>query len=67
MDAPTQSDIEHATETYNEICSDPESYDGPEIIMTSRGYAQVWSDGEVTSGQNMASHWFKVDEDGLVE
>ena len=37
-------------------------YDGPETVVLSSGYAQVWSDGEVTGiGES-----FYVDEGGLV-
>jgi len=64
MDEPTLSDIADATETYNEMMQDLDSYDGPELIVTSQGYAQVWSDGEVTVHN---STWFQVDEDGLSE
>ena len=38
-------------------------YDGPELVVLSCGYAEVWSDGEVTGGPES----FFVDSDGRAE
>lgn len=39
-------DIEHC----ESVCEglDPDTYDGPETIMLSTGYALIWIDGDVT-------------------
>lgn len=44
----TKSDIEHLREELNAMRSDDDLADGPEPVMTSIGYVDLWSDGEVT-------------------
>lgn len=46
-------DVGFATETYMEEVLPAlldKTYDGPALVVLSCGYAEVWSDGEVTSG-----------------
>jgi len=40
------ADRAHALETAQRLLDDPE-YDGPEVIMLSTGYAEVYRDGDV--------------------
>jgi hypothetical protein len=48
----TPHDIAHLRQVYDDEVLPAildETYDGPAIAMTSVGYVNVWSDGEVTS------------------
>ena len=42
----TASDIEWCRQVCRELQNDPDT-DGPEVVMTSLGYAEVWSDGDI--------------------
>jgi hypothetical protein len=46
---PNEHDIEHARATWAALNEDPDNYDGPETIMLSIGYADVWLDGDVVA------------------
>jgi|GEM_PF-4958774 len=45
----TNSDIRHCIETYRGLteCNEEDTYDGPETVMISFGYADVDLDGDV--------------------
>ncbi len=45
----TDEDLSHCAEVWRELIGDAGNYDGPEVVMTSTGYVQVWLDGEVTA------------------
>lgn len=60
-DGPTASDVANARRTLLDRMADETDDGGPEPIMTSRGYADVWIDGEVTIH---GSVWFRLDSDG---
>jgi len=53
------SDRRHALETAKSLQADP-FYDGPEVIMLSTGYAQVFRDGDVV--QHGKAVWSVADE-----
>ncbi len=42
-------DIDTATQAWLDIQADLDAYDGPETVMLSTGYADVWADGDVTA------------------
>jgi hypothetical protein len=42
----TASDIEWCRQVCLELQNDPDT-DGPEVVMTSLGYAEVWPDGDI--------------------
>ena len=42
----TPGDIKHCREVWMDLAEDE---DGPEVVMTSIGYVEVWNDGEVVS------------------
>lgn len=47
------TDLRFATECYQKEVLPAvldETYDGPELVVLSMGYAEVWSDGDVVSG-----------------
>ena len=44
----TADDIEHLRECWLAAREDDALADGPEPVMTSLGYVDLWSDGEVT-------------------
>jgi hypothetical protein len=56
----SEHDIRHAQQTHEELMQNIDEYDGPEIIMTSRGYAEVWLDGEIVQFGRVV---FDVDDD----
>ena len=45
----TDHDTEHARATWAELNENPDEYDGPETIMLSFGYADVYLDGDVVA------------------
>lgn len=54
-------DIKHLRECWLAAREDDSLPDGPEVEMTSLGYVELWSDGEVTAhGQLLGS----FDDDG---
>lgn len=44
----TKRDIDHLRECWASAREDDDLADGPEPVMTSIGYVDLWSDGEVT-------------------
>jgi len=57
----TADDIEHLRECWFVAREDDTLDDGPEPVMTSVGYVDLWSDGEVTAhGETLGS----FDDDG---
>lgn len=60
----TPEDIESLGEEYRDMLLDEErmSEGGPDVVMTSFGYAELWTDGEVTTTHDGLLGRF--DEDG---
>lgn len=46
----TDSDIAHLSEVLAARLSDPDDDGGPEVVMCSLGYVELWRDGEVVYG-----------------
>jgi hypothetical protein len=42
----SDADIRDLTKEWEAM--DPDSYDGPEVVMTSIGLVDLWLDGEIT-------------------
>lgn len=55
----TADDVAHTRDTF--LTLDDETYDGPETVMLSFGYADVWMDGEITAYGSVV---FALDTDG---
>lgn len=60
----TPEDIESLGEEYRDMLLDEErmSEGGPDVVMTSFGYVELWTDGEVTTTHDGLLGQF--DEDG---
>jgi hypothetical protein len=43
----TDHDKQHLRDEYEEILLDGGDIDGPEVVMTSLGYVELWIDGDV--------------------
>jgi len=43
----TDHDKQHLRDEYEEILSEEGESDGPEVVMTSLGYVELWIDGDV--------------------
>jgi hypothetical protein len=45
----TDDDKQHLHEEYQYMLADEEDYDGPETVMVSCGYVDLWIDGDVVA------------------